>query len=171
MSKDIFSMKSSFLIAIIIAVLILVIGGARFLVSKTPLKLEGKTLEVWNSVSECAQNQKDLYLTLEAYIQEHGQLLDEVDTLVNILINERNVSTNFLRCPLAEEKSGDFSYQIFPENFGRPDKVLIKESKNKHANTFMLWFKGFTPRVETMGDGKVYMFKGGKGFYVQAKRP
>lgn len=157
------NMKSSHKIAIaIIAALVLVVGGLRFWVSITPLRLDldGPAGKVFDSVSECAHKQKDLFLCIQAYKEKHGQLPHDIDALINGGVG----ALAFINCPLGP------SYKIYFENYGKPDAVFIAETQNKHPNTFMLWFRGIKPCVQTMGDSTIYLFEDGKFATIQAKK-
>lgn len=151
-------MKRFTKIALAVLILLVVGGGVRFWASKTPLKLGGK---VFDSVTECAVNQKNLYKALEAYAEEHGKIGDGLD--VSAMLFEMNLTSQFGYCPMAkEEQAWAYCYKIYPENYGKAGAVFIEESKNKHPGSFMYWVRGFHPRVKTMGDGVIQMFKGGK---------
>ncbi|MGD2094271.1 MAG: hypothetical protein PVH77_04595 [Phycisphaerales bacterium] len=114
---------------------------------------------VFDSVSDCAERQKGLYGYIEAYREKHGKLPDSINTL----INDDSNRMHFTNCPLG------YSYEIHPENYGKPNAVFISETRNKHSNTLSLWIRGIKPRVQTMGDGTIQMFKDGKIATVNAK--
>jgi hypothetical protein len=150
---------------IALTVVILLIGGFKIYIKLTPPVVLGqntpagfifdpntKASNVFSSVSDCAQRQKGLYGYIEAYRTKHGKLPDSIDTL----INDDTGSMHFTKCPLGP------SYSIHPENYGNPKAVFISEDRNKHSNTLSLWIRAIKPRVQTMGDGTIYMFKDGK---------
>ncbi|MHC4584964.1 MAG: hypothetical protein ACYS3N_10560 [Planctomycetota bacterium] len=166
-------MKRTHIKAIIcIIVVILLIGGLKIYLLLTPPVILGgsrpaglifdpntKASRVFSSVSDCAVKQKGLYGYIEAYRTKHGKLPDSINTLINDDVG----SMHFINCPLG------FSYSIYPENYGNPKAVFISEAKNKHSNTLSLWIRGIKPRVQTMGDGTIYMFKDGKVAKMNAK--
>jgi hypothetical protein len=115
---------------------------------------------VFDDVSKCAERQKGLYGYIEAYRKKHGKLPDSINTLINDDVQ----SWHWTNCHLGP------SYEIHPENYGKPNAVFISETKNKHPNTLSLWIRGIKPRVQTMGDGTIQMFKDGKVATVNAKK-
>ena len=112
------------------------------------------------SASDCAHRQKGLYGYIEAYIDKHGKVPANLDTL----INDDTGSMHFIRCPLGP------SYVLHAENYGNPNAVFISESKHRHPTTFLLWARGIKPCVQTMGDGTIYLFNDGKITTIQAKK-
>jgi len=160
------------LIVCIIVVILLISGLKIYLLLTPPVILGGsrpagfifdpntKASRVFSSVSDCAERQKGLFGYIEAYRTKHGKLPDSTETL----INDDARSMHFTTCPLGS------SYRIHPENYGNPKAVFISESQNKHSNTLSLWIRGIKPRVQTMGDGTIYMFKDGKVAKMNAKK-
>jgi len=155
-----------------IIVVILLIGDLKIYLLLNPLVVLGgnrptglifdpnkKASQVFTSVSDCAERQKGLYGYIEAYCTKHGKLPDSINTLINDDVG----SMHFINCPLGS------SYSIYPENYGNPKAVFISEGRNKHSNTFSIWIRGIKPRVQTMGDGTIYMFKDGKVAKKNAK--
>jgi hypothetical protein len=61
------------------------------------------------------------------------------------------------KCPACER-----GYALHQENYGNPRAVVIADQAEKHPTTFMWWFNGLNPHVQTMGDGTIHLFKGGK---------
>jgi hypothetical protein len=160
-------------VVICIIVVILLIGGLKIYLQLTPLVVLGnsrpagiifdpntKASRVFSSISDCAERQKGLYGYIEAYRTKHGKLPDSTETLINDDVR----SMHWIKCPL-----GGF-YSIYPENYGNPKAVFISEGHNKHSNTLSLWIRGIKPRVQTMGDGTIYMFKDGKVAKMNAKK-
>lgn len=166
-------MKRSYVIVIVcIIAVILLIGGLKIYLFLTPVVGLGpngptgsifdsntKVGQVFVSVSECAERQKGLYGYIEAYREKHGKLPDNIE----VLINDDTGSMHFTHCPLGS------SYMIYPENYGKPGTVFISETQNKHSNTFSLRIRGIKPKVQTMGDGMIYMFEDGKIAKMNAK--
>ena len=157
---------------ICIIVVILLIGALKIYLLLTPVVELGtdrptglifdpntKASRVFASVSDCAERQKGLYGYIEAYHKKHGKLPDSIETL----INDDTGSMHFTTCPLGS------SYSIHTENYGNPNAVFISEDQNKHSNTLSLWIRGIKPRVQTMGDSTIYMFKDGKVAKINAK--
>ncbi len=98
-------------------------------------------------------HQKRLYQTIEYYKEEHGQFPDAIEDFKI----DGFPAGQYWKCPTS--KSG---YDVFLENYGDPDAVVIAEKKNKHSTTFMFFLRGLKPHVQTMGDGTIHLFKGGK---------
>jgi len=48
--------------------------------------------------------------------------------------------------------------------------VLIEEAQNKHPTAFKLWIRAIKPCVQTMGDGTIHLFEGGKLATIQARK-
>jgi hypothetical protein len=101
------------------------------------------------SAYDCAHQQNNLLAYIKEYDREVGRPPQSFDEL----INHDTGAMAFNECPLGP------GYEYFPENYGIPDAVLIREHKNKHPNTLYLWLHGLHPRVETWGDGTVRLFK------------
>ena len=116
--------------------------------------------KAFDSASDCAHRQKGLYGYIEAYLDKHGQVPADLDTL----INDDTGSMHFARCPLGH------SYVLHVENYGKPNMVFISETKQKHPTAFGLWVRGIRPCVQTMGDGTIHMFEGGKIATIQARK-
>ena len=95
-------------------------------------------------MEKCAENQKVLYQSIEYYVEK----------------NEEIPHTLYKRwtCPAHQDRG----YELFIENLGKPDAVIIDEKKNAHPTTWMYRLKGLTPRVQTMGDGMIHYFKDDK---------
>ncbi len=132
-----------------LSVLVLM-AGLRLLVSKLPVKLEGTE---WNSIEECAENQKKLYQSLEYYQQEHKQLPDRIE---DFQIGGYP-ATRTWKCPACER-----GYTVHLDNYGNPHAVVIVDEQHRHPTTFMWWFRGLKPHVQTMGDGTIHLFEDGK---------
>ncbi len=130
--------------------LVVLVGGLRFWVSKTTLNIDNK---VWTSIETCAENQKNLFQSIEAYREENGHLPEILD---DFKINGFP-ATMVWKCPATNR-----GYDLFLENFGDSDSVVIADKENRHPTSFMLWFRGLTPQVHTMGDGTIHLFEGGK---------
>ena len=157
-----------------IVILVLIWGGLRFWLWKTPLVVLGQSTpvgeifdmntavgRVFAEVQECGEQQKNLYLYIEAYREKNDRLPDNMDELINDIPN----SMSFRNCP-----SGRTWYEVHFENYGKPDAVFIEEAKNIHSTAFKLWIRGIKPRVQTMGDGTIYLFEGGKLATIQAHK-
>ncbi len=167
-------MKNRHIIAIsCVALVVVILGGLGVYLLMTPVvvldggKPGGDTLEpqtqvgrIFQSVYECAHQQKGLFSYIEAYRQKHGRLPDSTDTLINDEVG----SMAFTDCPLGH------SYIIHPENYGKADAILISESRNGHRTALKLWIRGIKPCVQTMGDGTIYLFEDGKVATIQAKK-
>lgn len=167
-------MKNKHVIAIsCIATAALILSGLGTYLLMTPLvvlgggKLGGDIFEpqtqvgrVYQSVSKCAERQKRLFDHIEAYKEKHGRAPDSLNTL----INDDVISMAFIDCPLGH------SYVIHPQNYGKPNAVLVSESRNEHPTALKLWLRRIKPCVQTMGDGTIYLFEGGKVATIQAKK-
>ena len=158
----------------IIALLILSIGGVQLWLWNSPLvvlggdKPAGEIFDrqtavgrVFAEVQECGEQQKHLYQCIEAYKGKHGRVPKDMNELINDIHN----AMAFDRCP-----AGLTSYVVHFENFGNPRAVLIAERQIKHRTALKLWLRGIKPRVQTMGDGTVRLFEGGKIATIQAKK-
>jgi hypothetical protein len=128
--------------------ILVVISGLRLLSARLPVKLEGLA---WNNIERCAENQKMLYQSIEHYRQENGKLPDQ-----DFQIRGGRASDTW-KCPACER-----GYTLHLENYGNPRAVVIADEQNGHSTTFMWWFRGLHPHVQTMGDGTIHLFKGGK---------
>jgi hypothetical protein len=154
-------MKRKYKIFIIVIItILLLIGGLRIYFYLTPhatieIILDSGKSEELSSIFYYAYRQADLYGYIETYKKKHGEIPDNIG---NFLDDNPQYSI-FSKNPLK------VSYIIKPENYGNPNAVFIYESKNKHKNIFSLWIRGIKPRIQTMGDGKTYLFKGFK-FHV-----
>jgi len=169
------NLKSSYKVVIVgIIILLLIWGGLQLWLWKTPLVvLDSSTPggeifdmstavgRVFAEVQECGEQQKDLYQCIEAYREKNNRLPENMDELIND-ITETKAFTN---CP------SDLTwYKVHFENYGKPDAVIIEEAKNKHSTAFKLWIRGLKPRVQTMGDGTIHLFKDGKLATIQARK-
>lgn len=112
------------------------------------MKLDGFE---WNSIERCAMNQKYLYQSIEFYKQQHGKLPNQDSEI------EGRRPRNTWKCP-----AGDTRYELHLENYGNPRAVLISDAQDRHPTTFLWWCRGLSPQVQTMGDGKIHLFRGGK---------
>jgi hypothetical protein len=137
------------LIAILSVVVIVI--GLRVCVSFTPVQVGNGP--VWDSVEDCAEIQQRLYQYLESFVEENGRIPSHLDEFTI----KGFPATYVWKCPASQG-----GYDVFLENYGNPKAVLIADQENKHPTTFMLWFRGFKPQVQTMGDGTIHLFKGGK---------
>ena len=138
-------------LSIIITIFVIVIVvGVKVVVARTPIKLDGPA---WRSVETCAMYQKRLYQTIEHYKEEHGQFPDAIE---DFRIDGSSAGSHW-KCPASNS-----GYDISLENYGNPDAVIIAERSNKHSSTFMFWLRGLKPHVQTMGDGTIHLFEGGK---------
>ena len=116
---------------------------------------------VFDSVSDCATNQQGLYGYIEARYGKGAALPNDPDQILRTLFNEKHMSLKFTACPCGTETEA-IAYIIHPAAYGDRDAVFIEDSQNKHPTTFWLWYRGVHPRVQTMGDGRVQIFKDGK---------
>lgn len=116
---------------------------------------------VFASVSECAVNQQRLYEYIEAQYGKGAKLTNTPDQIIQTLFNEQHMGLIFTACPRGTENEG-IAYTIHPAAYGNRDAVFIEDSKDKHPTTFWLWYRGVHPKVQTMGDGRVQIFKDGK---------
>ena len=116
---------------------------------------------VFAEVQECGEQQKNLYLCIEAYRKKNGRLPENMDEL----INDIRESMAFRNCP-----SDRTWYEVHFGNYGRPHAVFIEEAQNKHPTAFGLWIRGIKPCVQTMGDGTIHLFEGGKIATIQARK-
>jgi len=124
------------------------IAGLRLLATTLPVKLEGPA---WASIEKCAENQKFLYQSIEWYVQENGKAPTEDFTIRGFPARAT------WKCPAS---GGGYSLHL--ENLGNPRAVVIADEQDRHPTTFMWWFRGLNPQVQTMGDGTIHFFKGGK---------
>ena len=141
--------------------LIVIIGILKIWVQHTPIHIDmnGSVGKVFNSVSDCAHNQKRMYLVFEEYLGKYGKAPSGIDDLSSKI----NITCKTYFCTEANENnSGQFTYRLYPENYGKPDAVFIEDSVNEHPNTFMLRFRGIKPEVKTMGDGTIHLFNKGQ---------
>ena len=111
-------------------------------------------------LSECATKQEGLYQYIEVYMKKHGKAPSDVFSM----INDNMQCMYFTTCPLGH------AYKIFPENYGKSNAVFISDEKHDHQTTFQFWGRGVKPCVQTMGDGKIHLFQGGKVATRQVKR-
>jgi len=127
---------------------LIVIVGLRLLATKLPVKLQGPE---WDSIEKCAENQKYLYQSIEWELQENGKLPDK-----DFLVRGFRARDTW-KCPASGR-----GYLLHLDNYGNPDAVVIADEQDRHPTTFMWWFRGLHPHVQTMGDGTIHLFKGGK---------
>ncbi len=146
---------------IIVAVLFtfILIGGLRVWVVNTPLNINSiSDQKVFDSVSECAHNQKNMYLVFEDYLDKKGKPPVDINDLLNF-----NMTSSFYYCTkVSADGTGLYVYKLYPDNYGNPKAVFIEESCNKHSNNFKFWFRGIKPEVKTMGDGSIHLFNDGQ---------
>lgn len=169
------NLKSSYKVAIAgTIILALILCGLVFRIWRTPLVVMGSGMptgeifdmstavgRVFSKVQECGEQQKNLYQCIEAYRDKNGQLPDNMDELKNGIPE----TMSFRNCP------SDLTwYEVHFENYGKPDAVLIEEAQNKHPTAFKLWIRGIKPCVQTMGDGTIHLFEGGKLATIQARK-
>lgn len=154
-------MKQKYKIIIIgITIALLLIGGLRIYFRLTPhatldIILDSGKSDELSSIFYYAFRQADLYDYIETYQKKYGEIPGNMENFLDDNPQYSDFSDNPLKV----------SYIIQPENYGNPDAVFISESQNKHKNMFSLWIRGITPRIQTMGDSKTYLFKG-FSFYV-----
>ena len=155
-------------------IIILILAGLLIWLRSTPLIVMGSggprgdlfdmntaVGRVFADVQECGEQQKNLYQCIEAYREKNGRLPDNMDAL----INDIRESMAFRNCP------SDLTwYEVHFENYGKPNAVLIEGAQNKHPTAFGLWIRGIKPCVQTMGDGTIHLFKGGKLATIQARK-
>lgn len=154
------------LIGILVGILILFFGGRMVAMN---LSFGDNGLEVLNSipneifesVSECATNQQGLYGYIESHYGKGATLPVNPHEIVRTLYNEQHMSLIFTACPCGTETEA-IAYIIHPAAYGNRDAVFIEDSRNRHPTTFWLWYRGVHPQVQTMGDGRVQIFKDGK---------
>ena len=142
-------MKTSKRVIITALSAVLILFGLRVWASHTPVQLG----PVWDSIEKCAENQKRLYQSLEYFVDENDHLPENLDEFKI----KGFPATMVWKCPVSQR-----GYDLFLENYGNPNAIVISDKENKHPTTFMLWFRGIKPHVQTMGDGSIHMFKGGK---------
>ena len=169
------NIKSGYKVAIIgTIILVLILVGLLHRLRSTPLIImdSGGTRgdlfdmstavgRVFAEVQECGEQQKNLYQCIEEYREKNSRLPNNMDEL----INDINESMAFRNCP-----SDRTWYEVHFENYGRPDAVLIEEAQNKHPTAFGLWIRGIKQCVQTMGDGTIHLFEGGKLATIQARK-
>lgn len=126
------------------------IGGLTFLLARMPVDLDGPE---WESLETCAENQKWLYQSLAHHQQEHGTLPDSAEEF-----EIRGFpATRMWKCPASKR-----GYVLHLENFGNPAAVLIAEEQEAHPTTLGWSLKRLKPHVQTMGDGTIHLFEGGR---------
>lgn len=125
-----------------------VIAGLRLLAAKPPVNLEGPQ---WDSIEKCAENQKNLYQSIAWELREKGKLPGP-----DFLVRGFPARATW-HCPACGR-----GYALHPENYGKRDAVVIADEQNRHPTTFLWWFRGLHPHVQTMGDGTIHLFRGGK---------
>ena len=169
------NIKSGYKVAIACTItLVLILGGLQFWLWKNPLAVMGSNIpggeifdmrtavgRVFAEVQECGEQQKNLYLCIEAYKEKYGRLPDNMDELINGV----RESMAFRNCP------SDLTwYVVHFENYYKPDTVFIEEAQNKHSTAFNLWIRRIKPCVQTMGDGTIHLFEGGKVAIIHARK-
>ena len=169
------NIKSGYKVAIVgTIILVLILGGLQFWLWKTPLVVVGSNTpggelfdmntavgRVFAEVQECGEQQKNLYLCIEAYREKYGRLPENMDELINGI----RESMAFTNCP------SDLTwYVVHFENYDKPDAVFIEEAQNEHSTAFKLWIRGIKPCVQTMGDGTIHVFEGGKLITIHARK-
>lgn len=169
------NLKSRYKVAIAgIIILILIWGGLQLWLWKTPLVVLGSSTpggeifdmntavgRVFAEVQECGEQQKNLFGYIEAYREKNSRLPNNMNELINDIPN----SMSMTKCP-----SKQTGYKVHFKNYGKPDAVLIEEAQNKHSTAFGLWIRTIKPRVQTMGDGTIHLFKDGKLATIQARK-
>ena len=145
-------------VAIITLLIVVLFSGVKIWAAYLPVYIDGPE---FHSIDTCAQHQKLLYQSLEYYVKEHGRLPEDTASFRI----KANPAVRYWRCP--ETETG---YELFLENYGDPNAILIADTTNKHSGKLTWWLKGLTPRVETMGDGTVYLFKDGKIMTIRASK-
>ncbi|MBN2437825.1 MAG: hypothetical protein JXL20_04420 [Deltaproteobacteria bacterium] len=135
---------------------IAVLIGLRLLATQLPIRLDGSA---WDDIEHCAENQKMLYQSIEWYVQENGKLPNP-----DFKINGLPAKSRW-KCPACGK-----GYMLDPENYKNKDAVIISDELDQHSTTFMWWFRGLHPQVQTMGDGTIQLFKGGKILTMSASR-
>ena len=122
--------------------------GLKLLATSLPVKIEGSA---WDSIEKCAVHQKYLYQSIEHYRQEKGKLPDQ-DFQIH-----GSPARNRWKCPASES-----GYALHLENYGNPSAVVLNDKQHRHPTTLNWWLKGLAPQIQTMGDGSIHFFKGGK---------
>ena len=145
-------------ITIIAASFVVLFAGVKIWAAYIPFDVNGPE---FHSISTCAHHQKLLYQALECHLTEDGHLPENASSFKI----RGHSAANRWRCP--ETESG---YELFLENYGDPNAVLITDRKNNHSGKLTWWLKGLTPRVETMGDGTVRLFEDGKFSVIRASK-
>ena len=141
-------MKRHTRIAVVILAILVAIGGLRLLARRLPVNLDGPE---YRSILECAENQEKLYQSIEWELQKNGKLPGQDFQIDGFRAND------VWKCPACGK-----GYVLHLKNYGNPDAALITDEREIHPTKFMWWFRGLNPRVQTMGDGTIQLFKGGK---------
>ena len=143
-------MKRYRVVSIVALSVVVAFGVLRFVASTFPVKLEG---DAWSSIEACAENQKKLYQSLDYHLHEYGQLPASADDFKIKGFPAAGIWT----CPAFKR-----GYVVRVGNYGDPGAVVISDEQGRHPTTFMWRARGLEPLVQTMGDGTIHMFKGGK---------
>jgi hypothetical protein len=99
----------------------------------------------------CENNQKNIYLALKDYKNNHGTLPENLETLVQ----ENYISQDNLLCPALPKDPNIRHYIYMPDNFGDENLPIISENYINHSS-FNVKIKKIKPVViQTMGDGNV----------------
>jgi len=147
-------MKTGNKLAILTASFICIVVCLRAWASHTSVQLESiKSEPIWDSIEKCAENQKRLYQSIEFYVKQNNPIPNNLD---EFQINGFPAA-HVWNCPASQQ-----GYKLILENYGNPKAVVIADKANDHPTTFMLWFRGLKPQVQTMGDGTIQLFKDGK---------
>ena len=151
--------------AVVIGIgLILAWGGVQLWLWRSPLVLDSETAtgRVFDDVSACGHQQKNLYGCIVAFKDRHGRMPKDMNELRN---DHEHDAKAFEDCP-----TGLSSYVVHFENLGKAGAVLIEERENRHRTALKLWLRGIRPRVQTFGDGTIHLFQGGKLATIHAER-
>ncbi len=138
-----------------IIVVVLFFVGLKFYLFWTPVDVlnlfesDSASGRAVQDVYDCAHHQRNLLGYIIAFKNEVGRPPQSLEEL----INHDTGAMAFDKCLLGPD------YEYLPENYGKPDAVLIRERATKHDGTLYLWLHGLRPRVETTGDGTVHLFE------------
>ena len=152
-------MKRYKTMAIVALSVLVTVGVVRLVAFTLPVKLEGNA---WSSIEGCAENQKKLYQSLDHHLHEYGRLPASAD---DFRINGFPAAGVWI-CPACKR-----GYVVRVENYGDPGAVVISDEQNRHPTTFMWRARGLNPHVQTMGDGTIHLFKGGKVLTMAGGNP
>jgi len=135
--------------------------GAYELLAPVDIWTEGtEENEVLESTTACALNQKELYQYVQAYVEDNGVVPDSWETM-------QDAGYRCMHCAGCPEGQ---PYTIHKQSYGDPNAVFISDRDDYHAGSWKLWIRGVIPRVQTMGDGKVQLFEGGKVLTMDASK-